>query len=151
MLRRTADTMPAGIARQSASASAAPDSSNVAGIRSITRSKAGSPCRIDWPKSPRSAPARNRPYCTKKGSLKPIALRNFATSSSARVGRQQHERGIAREKQDAEHDERDAEQHEQRLQESPEEVDLHARRRRATASMCGVCGNMSTGCTHSST
>ena len=36
------------------------------------------------------------------------------------------------------------------LREPPEEVDAHAaRRRRAMASMCGVCGNMSTGCTHS--
>ena len=38
-----------------------------------------------------------------------------------------------------------------RLEQSPGKERPHAgRRRRATASMCGVCGNMSTGCTHSS-
>jgi hypothetical protein len=68
-----------------------------------------------------------------------------------RIGRQQHQRWIAGEIQDEEHDEGDAEQDQQRLGQPPREEDLHgARRRRATASMCGVCGNMSTGSTHSS-
>src|SRR5207247_9332841 len=68
-----------------------------------------------------------------------------------RVRRQQHERRVAREVEDEKNHERDAEEDEQRLQQPAGEVRLHeARRRRATASMCGVCGNMSTGCTHSS-
>src|SRR5207244_2856056 len=68
-----------------------------------------------------------------------------------RVRRQQHERRVAREVEDEKNHERDAEEDEQGLQQPAGEVRLHeARRRRATASMCGVCGNMSTGCTHSS-
>ena len=64
---------------------------------------------------------------------------------------QEQEGGIPRQVQDEEHHEGDAEQHEHRLGEPAEQVDDHAaRRRRAMASMCGVCGNMSTGCTHSS-
>jgi hypothetical protein len=51
--------------------------------------------------------------------------------------------------EDKEDDEGDAEQDEERLEQPAEEVDPHARRRRATASICGVWGNMSTGCTHS--
>src|SRR5437867_10205246 len=60
--------MPAGTDSTSAIRSAAPASSKVAGMRSITRWKAGSPWRTDWPKSPRSAPVRKRPYCTRNGS-----------------------------------------------------------------------------------
>src|SRR6266480_2254958 len=67
-----------------------------------------------------------------------------------RVRRQQHQRGVAGEMQNEEDDERHAEQHQQRLEQPPREVDPHARESRATASMWGVCGNMSTGWTHSS-
>ena len=67
-----------------------------------------------------------------------------------RLRRQQHQRGIAREVQDQEDDERHAEQDHQRLPQSPDEERPHARVRRATASMWGVWGNMSTGCTQSS-
>ena len=68
-----------------------------------------------------------------------------------RVGRQQHQRRIAGEIQDEKDDEGDPQQDQQRLGQPAGQEDLHdARRRRATASMCGVCGNMSTGSTHSS-
>ena len=68
------------------------------------------------------------------------------------VGGQQERGGIAGQVQDQEHDHRDAEEHEQRLPEAPPQVRLHeiTCSSRATASMCGVCGNMSTGWTHSS-
>src|SRR5205085_5384681 len=69
-------------------------------------------------------------------------LPEFRDVFDARVRRQQNERGISGQEEDAEDDEGDAEENEQRLQESPEEVNLHVRRRRATASMCGVWGNM---------
>src|SRR5262249_30353125 len=69
---------------------------------------------------------------------------------SARVRREQHGRRIPGQMQDEEDDERDTEQDDERLGEPTDEVRGHARRRRATASMWGVCGNMSTGCTHSS-
>src|SRR2546430_1253092 len=67
-----------------------------------------------------------------------------------RIRRQQDEGRVAREVEDEEDDERDAEKDEQRLEQPTGEVRPHgARRRPATASMCAVCGNMSTGCTHS--
>ena len=66
------------------------------------------------------------------------------------VGREENGRGITGQMQDEEDDERHTEQDDQRLSEAADEVCGHARRRRATASMWGVCGNMSTGCTHSS-
>src|SRR5262245_51705204 len=68
-----------------------------------------------------------------------------------RIRRQQHQRRIAGEIEDEEHDEGNAQQDQQRLGQATRQEDLHgARRRRATASICGVCGNMSTGSTHSS-
>jgi hypothetical protein len=74
------------MARPRATSNAAPDSSKVAGRRSTTSEKAGSPCRTDCPKSPRSAPPRKRPYWTRKGSLKPMASRKRWTSSALASG-----------------------------------------------------------------
>src|SRR5574341_412304 len=68
-----------------------------------------------------------------------------------RVRRQEDQRRIAREVEDEEDDEGDAEQDQEGLEEPPDQENLHVpRARRATASIWGVCGNMSTGCTHSS-
>ncbi len=78
--------MPAGMARASAISSPAPASSKVAGSRSTTRPIAGSPCRIDSPKSPRTAPLRKRTYCTATGSSKPMSWRNLAMSSAVASG-----------------------------------------------------------------
>ena len=70
-------------------------------------------------------------------------------SSAVASGGQEESGGVAGEVQDEEDHHRDAEQDEERLPEPADEVGLH-RKRCATTSMCGVCGNMSTGCTHSS-
>src|SRR6266705_2611968 len=55
-------------------------------MRSTTRLNAGSPWRTDWPKSPRSAPERKRPYWTTNGSLNPITSRKRCTSSADASG-----------------------------------------------------------------
>jgi hypothetical protein len=52
---------------------------------------------------------------------------------------------------DEEHDERNTEHDDERLGQPSGQDRLHPPRvSRAMASMCGVWGNMSTGCTHSS-
>ena len=94
--------------------------------------------------------AEESPVLHEEGIVEAHRLAEAADVLGAGVGRQQHQRGISGEMQDEEDDEGHAEQHDQRLQQSPHEVGRHARLRRATASMCGVWGNMSTGCTHSS-
>ncbi len=53
----------------------------VAGMRSMTNSRAGWLWRKDWPKSPLRVPLKKRQYCTIIGSLKPISWRNWATCS----------------------------------------------------------------------
>ncbi len=69
-----------------------------------------------------------------------------------RVGRQEQRRGVAREMENQENDDGYAEEDQHRLPQASQQVRPHAVAfsRRATASMWGVWGNMSTGCTHSS-
>jgi len=68
-----------------------------------------------------------------------------------RIGREEERGRIAREMQDEKDHDGDAEENENGLPQAPQQVGLHVRVRSslATASMWGVCGNMSTGCTHS--
>ena len=86
-----------------------------------------------------------------EGIIEAHLLAELRDVFDARVGRKKEKGRVARQEQDAEYHERNAEEDEKGLQQSPKEIDLHVRRRRATASMCGVWGNMSTGCTHSRT
>src|SRR5574342_466473 len=85
------------------------------------------------------------------GIVKAHGLAEAGHVLGRRVGRQEEGGRVTGEVQYQEHDDRDAEEHEHRLPEPAEEIGPHARARSnlATASMCGVCGNMSTGCTHS--
>src|SRR4030095_4754179 len=94
--------------------------------------------------------AEEPPVLHEEGIVEAHRLAEAPAVLRAGVGGQQHQGGISSEMQDEEDHEGYAEQHDQRLEQSPCEVGRHARLRRATASMCGVWGNMSTGCTHSS-
>src|SRR5437016_9640917 len=103
--------MPAGMARHSARSRPAPASWKVAGSRSSTSVMAGSPWRKDSPKSPRNAPFRKRRYCTATGSSKPMALQ-AGDVLGGRIGRKEERGRIAREMQDEEDHDGDAEENE---------------------------------------
>ena len=86
VLRRTAARTPAGMAMASAMRTARQASSTVIGSFFATVAVTGSRVRIDRPRSPCSASAAQRAYCTGIGSLSPYFARiSSSPAASASV------------------------------------------------------------------